>query len=240
MNLRIMVDCRYRSTLRRNLKASRRRTGRGCVRRAHPRMHVSSTCAHCEVNMYSSHPSRKTSTMLPSQWLALALVIEKSSHAYELGTRYEQRFASFAPTGPSAIYKSLERLRRHDFVTSAPRNGGGRSAQAVYTATLDGTDAHRQWLVSRVRPQYWRVEMLARIATGATLGRDGLLKLIDKYEKMASAHEETIEALPAGAGSDRQLRLLVRRLVAQEQKAITTVQLDWAKHASQQLRPNRS
>lgn len=177
--------------------------------------------------------------ILASQWLVLALVIERPSHAYEIGIRYERRFGSFAPTAQNAAYKALDRLSEHGLVTSsiAVRAPGGRGAHGmhtIYKASPAGIQEHRRWLVASIRPRHWRTELLAKIATGAVLGRGGLLTLVGLYEQMTVAHGQQIVAPPQDESVEG-LVALIRELIAQEQRAIIAAQLDWAKDARDQL-----
>lgn len=184
-------------------------------------------------------PSAQRSLALPAHWLVLALVIERPSYAYELGTRYERHFASFAPTAPNAVYKSLDRLCDHNLVTSAPEMHaqGRRSIRVVYKATQAGVEAHRHWLLSEIRPRHWREELLARIATGTTLRRGELLTLVDLYEHMTADHSQQIDKPPSTTDEQADsLSALIRQLVAQEQDAINSAQLAWVEQAKDQIR----
>ncbi len=48
----------------------------------------------------------------PAVWLVLALVIEQSSHGYEISQRYQRRFGSFVSMSVPRVYAALDRLRR--------------------------------------------------------------------------------------------------------------------------------
>lgn len=81
-----------------------------------------------------------------------------------------------------------------------------------------------------------RRELLARIATGQTLGRQKLLELVDRYRQMSWMQLRRIElaSLTAsnvvGDPAD-----LARQLVADEQTAVVGAQLAWANDASELL-----
>lgn len=175
---------------------------------------------------------------LPSQWLVLALVIERSSHAYEIGTHYKQHFDSFAPMAPNAVYAALDRLVERDFVagsssaiTSSPR----RNRRVIYTATSAGTAAHRRWLSSSIKPTRWRTELLARLATAGALKRSELLALISIYEQLLIASAQQIDLPRRIEDQEADNVVLVRRLVAHEQLAIARAQLHWIKAARARL-----
>jgi DNA-binding PadR family transcriptional regulator len=161
-----------------------------------------------------------------SHWLVLALVMERSSHAYEIGDRYRRRFGSFAPTAPNAVYGTCDRLFDRGFIAESlvaqhPRRRGRR---VIYRATPEGILAHRRWLLSSIKPAFWRVELLARIGTSSALRRSELLALLSLYEQMIRQHNRGIYApQPLAAQEDP------RQLIAYEQLATTTAQLNWVK-----------
>lgn len=184
-------------------------------------------------------PSAQRSPALPAHWLVLALVIERPGHAYELGARYQRHFASFAPTAPNAVYKTLDRLSEHNLVTSAPATHvqSRRSIRVIYEATQAAVEAHRRWLLSEIRPRHWREELLARLATGRNLRRGELLTLIDLYEQMTAEHSQQIDKPPSATDEETDSSgALVRQLVAQEQDAINSVQLAWVEQAKDHIR----
>lgn len=192
----------------------------------------------------TSDSARDPRLKLPAHWLILWLVIERASHAYEIGARYERRFGSFAPTPHNSVYKTLDRLYDLGFVYASPATAsplrGPRSLRTIYTATPEGVEAHSQWRLSKIRPRHWRVELLARLATAAGLKRTELLTLIGLYEQMAIDHGEQIEparasAPRAPAPSSGALSQVIGQLVYSEQRAITNAQLAWVRAAREQL-----
>lgn len=174
---------------------------------------------------------------LPSQWLVLALVMERSSHAYEIGTRYKRRFGSFAPTAQNAVYVALDRLAERGFVTEAISTGTSnrRNRRVIYIATSAGIEAHRRWLLSSIQPTRWRTELLARIATGGALKRSELLALVNIYEQMLVASAQQIDVPPQIEEREANNVVMLRRLAAREQLAIARAQLRWVKAARVRL-----
>src|SRR5580700_5355318 len=98
----------------------------------------------------------------------LGLVIEKPSHGYEIGQRFERRFGGFLTVGRSSIYAALGTLMEAALIEKmAARSTTGVSrgakAGACYRATAGGARAYRAWLAERLRSDPQRVEMLGRM-----------------------------------------------------------------------------
>src|SRR5580658_10158919 len=73
----------------------------------------------------------------------LGLVIEKPSHGYEIGQRFERRFGGFLRVGRSSIYAALGSLMEAELIekmatTSSTGVSRGAKAGAAYRATADG------------------------------------------------------------------------------------------------------
>lgn len=79
------------------------------------------------------------------------------------------------------------------------------------------------------------MELLARIATGAVSGPDGLRGLLAVYEQMAIAQSQQVTTPAPAAETTESLPALARQLVAGEQTAVVGAQLGWVKTAHGQL-----
>src|SRR5277367_4210446 len=86
----------------------------------------------------------------------LGLVIEKPSHGYEIGQRFERRFGGFLSVGRSSIYAALGTLMGAALIEkmsarSATGVSRGAKAGASYRATAGGARAYRALLAERLR-----------------------------------------------------------------------------------------
>src|SRR5271168_5258522 len=73
----------------------------------------------------------------------LGLVIEKPSHGYEIGQRFERRFGGFLSVGRSSIYAALASLMEAELIekmatSSSTGVSRGAKAGAAYRATASG------------------------------------------------------------------------------------------------------
>jgi len=159
-----------------------------------------------------------------SHHLVLALVIERPSTPDGIFRRYESRFGAFAPElAAVAIPRVLCQLADAGHISSSD----DESRPVLCTAT--GTDAHKQWLLSEIDPADWRRELLARIATGAVLGRDFLWELIGHYRAMAWDDLCRLQSTTrTSIGTAAEAANLARQCVADEQAATRGAQLAWA------------
>ena len=118
----------------------------------------------------------------------LGLVIEKPSHGYEIGQRFERRFGGFLSVGRSSIYAALGTLMEAELIEKmAARSTTGVSrgakAGACYRATAPGARAYRGWLAERLRNDPQRVEMLGRMTLAGVHSVDAALDFIARYER---------------------------------------------------------
>src|SRR3984885_15322069 len=112
----------------------------------------------------------------------LGLVIEKPSHGYEIGQRFEGRFGEFLNAGRSSIYAALGTLMDAGLIekmsgrsTTGVRRGA--KAGAPYRATARGARAYRGWLAERVRNDPQRVEMLGKMTLAGGHSVEGAVAL---------------------------------------------------------------
>ncbi|HTU78008.1 MAG TPA: PadR family transcriptional regulator [Solirubrobacteraceae bacterium] len=172
----------------------------------------------------------------------LGLVIEKPSHGYEIGQRFERRFGAFLSVGRSAIYAALSSLTDADLIEKmASRSSTGVSrgakAGAAYRATAHGARAYRAWLAERVRSDPQRVEMLGRMALAGVRSIEAALDFIAAYEQecVREAQELARPGEPPAAGSAGVSRVL-ERLLVEERRRMIDAQLAWITYARAELR----
>lgn len=165
----------------------------------------------------------------------LALVIEQPCSGSDLLARYRTRFQLLAPRsrGNFSVIRRLEDLAFIEVVppVTPPRPESLDDASTCFTATAAGISAHRRWLLAPIDEQHWRIEILARIATGASLGPEGLRRLIELYHHHATTNADRAERRFAANAGPQSLAELAVELACQEQQDTLIIQRDWAERA---------
>jgi DNA-binding PadR family transcriptional regulator len=181
-----------------------------------------------------------------SVWLVLALVIEQSSHGYELSQRYQRRFGAFLPMSVPRVYGALDRLREGGMIELiSPKGGKSAPRQHMmrrsYRVTDAGVEAYRRWVAERMRDDPQRPALLGRITSAGLLGIDGVLDVIDRYQRECM---EELRALPA---DDEQLESgrssleeLTESLVVDQQRRELRARYEWAVNARDLLEAHKS
>jgi DNA-binding PadR family transcriptional regulator len=172
----------------------------------------------------------------------LGLVIEKPSHGYEIGQRFERRFGSFLRVGRSSIYAALGTLMDAGLIEkiSARSNTGvsqGAKVGACYRATARGARAYRGWLAERVRNDPQRVDMLGRMTLAGVHSVEAALDFIARYEQEC-VHEARELARPSDDTPSGCVGIseLVERLLIEERRRMIDAQLAWITYARAELR----
>jgi DNA-binding PadR family transcriptional regulator len=184
------------------------------------------------------------STALRSQvaCAVLGLVIEKPSHGYEIGQRFDRRFGGFLSVGRSSIYAALASLMEAGLIekmSSRSTTGVSRGAKAgaSYKATARGARAYRGWLAERVRNDPQRVEMLGRMMLAGVHSVEAALDFVGRYERecVREAQELSRPAGGAAAGCSG-VPGIVERLLIEERRRMIDAQLAWITYARAELR----
>ncbi len=171
----------------------------------------------------------------------LGLVIEKPSHGYEIGQRFERRFGGFLRVGRSSIYAALGTLLEAALIEKmAARSTTGVSrgakAGACYRATAAGARAYRAWLAERLRSDPQRVEMLGRMMLAGVHSVDAALDFIARYERECIREaQELARPSPVTASGDDGVGDLVERLLIEERRRMIDAQLAWINYARAEL-----
>jgi DNA-binding PadR family transcriptional regulator len=172
----------------------------------------------------------------------LGLVIEKPSHGYEIGQRFDGRFGAFLSAGRSSIYAALGTLMDAGLIekmsgrsTTGVRRGA--KAGAPYRATARGARAYRAWLAERVRTDPQRVEMLGRMTLAGVHSIEAAVDFIASYEQecVREAQElarPTRSPTPESSG----VAGVVERLLIEERRRMIDAQLAWITYARAELR----
>jgi len=173
----------------------------------------------------------------------LGLVIEKPSHGYEIGRRFENRFGEFLSAGRSSIYAALGTLMDAGLIEkmsgrSTTGVSRGAKAGAPYKATARGARAYRAWLAERVRSDPQRVEMLGRMTLAGVHSVEAAVDFIARYEQECVREAQELarpgRSLAAGAGSS--VSSVVERLLVEERRRMIDAQLAWITFARAELR----
>jgi len=175
----------------------------------------------------------------------LGLVIEKPSHGYEIGQRFEGRFGDFLNAGRSAIYAALGTLMDAGLIekmsgrsTTGVRQGA--KAGAPYRATARGARAYRGWLAERVRNDPQRVEMLGRMMLAGVHSVEAAVDFIARYEQECVREAQTLarpdmSLAPDSVGVSGVVDV-VERLLIEERRRMIDAQLAWITYARAELR----
>jgi DNA-binding PadR family transcriptional regulator len=175
----------------------------------------------------------------------LGLVIEKPSHGYEIGQRFERRFGEFLSVGRSSIYAALGSLMECELIekmagrsTTGVRQGA--KAGASYRATVRGARAYRGWLAERVRNDPQRVEMLGRMTLAGVHSVDAALDFIGRYEQECVREAQDLARARRSAESGSAgVSVVVERLLIDERRRMIDAQLAWITYARAELRDVR-
>jgi DNA-binding PadR family transcriptional regulator len=175
----------------------------------------------------------------------LGLVIEKPSHGYEIGQRFERRFGGFLSVGRSSIYAALGSLMEAELIekmSSRSTTGVSRGAKAgaSYRATARGARAYRGWLAERVRADPQRVEMLGRMTLAGVHSAEAALDFIGCYERECVREaQELARPIESAADGCAGISGLLERLLIEERRRIIDAQLAWITYARAELRAVR-
>jgi DNA-binding PadR family transcriptional regulator len=172
----------------------------------------------------------------------LGLVIEKPSHGYEIGQRFDGRFGEFLSAGRSAIYAALGSLMEAGLIekmsghsTTGVRQGA--KAGAPYRATAQGARAYRAWLAERVRHDPQRVEMLGRMTLAGVQSIEAAVDFVARYEQECVREAQTL-AGPGGGVASGPVGIagVIERLLVEERRRMIDAQLAWITYARAELR----
>lgn len=179
----------------------------------------------------------------PTHWMVLALVIERPSYGYEIGTRFERRFGMFIAVNASKIYDSLNKLEELGLieVLSAPeqrRQKGQEGMRRYFRATGDGARAYRRWAAGALKGEaHHRTELLGRVATVGVLGLRAMLDVVERHEQECLSEAEEIElpAIDESIPLRDDLSDLAAVLVAEQQRLAIEAELAWVAFARRQI-----
>ena len=175
----------------------------------------------------------------------LGLVIEKPSHGYEIGQRFEGRFGGFLSAGRSSIYAALGSLVEAGLIekmAGRSRTGvrQGAKAGAPYRATATGARAYRESLAERIRDDPQRVEMLGRMTLAGVRSVEAALDFIGSYEEQLVREARELARPSVGEPTAPPgISGVVERLLIEERRRMIDAQLAWITYARAELRAVR-
>jgi DNA-binding PadR family transcriptional regulator len=174
----------------------------------------------------------------------LGLVIEKPSHGYEIGQRFDRRFGGFLSVGRSSIYAALGSLMDAGLIEkmagrSTTGVSQGAKAGASYRATARGARAYRAWLAERVRNDPQRVEMLGRMTLAGVHSVEAALDFIGRYERECIREAQELSRPIDGEVDSGDISGVVERLLIEERRRMIDAQLAWITYARAELRAAR-
>jgi DNA-binding PadR family transcriptional regulator len=203
---------------------------------ANPRTNRAEEGARANVRQLEGRTKAAEEPRSPAAWLVLGLLLEQPSHGYEISQRYEGRFGSFASMSVPRVYAALDRLRDNGMIEAVALDASRpvpkqHLMRRSYRVTAAGVEAYRAWVVERMLDDPQRPQLLARIASAGSLGLDGVLDVIDRYERACLEH---LQSLPSeGPAPDEELadEELARVLIADQQRRELDARRAWAAHA---------
>lgn len=187
-------------------------------------------------------------------WAVLALVIEQPSYGYELGQRFERRFAGVLEPQVSQIYAALSSLERAQLVEPlspreraavAPavaevqlRPAARQHARVHYRATEEGERAFRTWFADQLRADPPHGELLQRLATTAGSGLDQvdvMSELIDNYERACVEEASRLPLRTRDSTETTTPEELIERLVLGARRALLDARHEWIAYARREV-----
>lgn len=184
-------------------------------------------------------------------WAVLALVIEQPSYGYELGQRFERRFAGVLEPQVSQIYAALSSLERAELVEplvgeerpapeAAPSRLAARQhARVHYRATSGGQRAFRAWFADQLRADPPHGELLQRLAATAGAGLDQVAvmsELIDNYERACVEEASRLPLRTRDGGEPATPEDLIERLVVGARRSLLDARHEWIAYARREVR----
>jgi DNA-binding PadR family transcriptional regulator len=186
-------------------------------------------------------------------WAVLALVIERPSYGYELGQRFERRFAGVLEPQVSQIYAALSSLERAQLVEPlsaaecaapalaaelAARPAARQHARVHYRATEEGERAFHVWFADQLRADPPHRDLLQRLAASAGMGIDQLsvmTDLIDNYERACVEEASRLPLRMRDTTEGLAPEDLIERLVVGARRALLDARHEWIAYARREV-----
>jgi DNA-binding PadR family transcriptional regulator len=116
--------------------------------------------------------------------VALAALVERSAHGYDLTQRLNRRMGPALQADPRRIYEALEQLEREGLAASVEEAAAGapHRRRRVFSATELGRQAHEGWLGEREPVSLAGADIHALVAFSAPEQAPQLLEKLGEYE----------------------------------------------------------
>jgi DNA-binding PadR family transcriptional regulator len=166
------------------------------------------------LEQYANHVTSSLSTTSYALLSLLVLDKQTSEHGmtgYELKQRADNtlRFYWVSPA-MSQIYTELERLDRHDFVSSTEVEDGKRTTRR-FTITREGRKALTEWLRTPAKEfPVLKHPIALRLMLGSLMGPDQVRAMLDDYVEQLAEHRRDLAVVREGLGDREEVRFPAR------------------------------
>lgn len=172
----------------------------------------------------------------PHLWFVMGLVIERSSHGYEIVQRYDARFGWLLPISSASVYEALKRLRHAGLLEEVPEEGPVHDARSRgrrrLRATRAGAEAYRGWLAGQMRDNPQRFALLGRLDSTTVLGVRGAIDVLERFESECIRELKDLPLLDERVSAGEcDAAELARWLAVDHQRRALRADLDWAADA---------
>lgn len=165
----------------------------------------------------------------------LSVVLDMPGHAYDVGTRFEERYRGLFNSTIPHVYKALDTLVEQQLVVGSEHPDGDvlgfkpslRQPKRFYRASPDGAHTCRGWLDGAIPASDARREFWIRARSVRPGDPTAVLALLDRYEQAVLQSVGFV----SGAGASALLDTLAR----EEQEAMVEGQLRWLALARTQV-----
>jgi DNA-binding PadR family transcriptional regulator len=166
-------------------------------------------------------------------WTLLGLIIERSSHGYELLKRFERIYGDkLRLASNSHAYSALKALERHGLIETVPGSDSGRQ-QAKYRASAAGLAAYHEWMRGQVAEDRRRHHVFLLQMTALHRDPEKALAILADYEKSCLS-DDADGALPAPGHAGA--LALQARLIAEEKRVTAGARVQWARYARSEIK----
>jgi DNA-binding PadR family transcriptional regulator len=174
---------------------------------------------------------KQASMRSPINWALLALVIERSSYAYELAQRFERTYDGvLSLSSTSHVYTALDALSNRSLVEEVPHTREARQPKPRYRATTEGLEHYEAWLIQQVHEDRRRQRLLV-LHLAALKRRPDAARILDLYEQAWRA-EPPHDPDPGREDADSDC---LARLLRAQSRLMTEANLAWLGSARREL-----
>lgn len=162
----------------------------------------------------------------------LGLLSLRPLSGYDLGRSFAGSVAHFWHADQSQVYRTLERLSEGGLIDTTVIPQDGRPDRRVHTLTDEGRDELARWLDSPLEPERPKEPFLARLFFAASLGPDGVDRLLTERREQAEARVHAFGEIDA-PGDD--LAAHLRAATLRYGLAMAEAEIAWLDDARRRL-----